>query len=246
MANIAVLILAAGLGKRMGGELPKVLTPIKGQPLISYLLKSVKDSGVCERPTIVVGKQADMVKAALGPDYQYVLQEQQLGTGHAVLVAQEALRDATDVIVLYGDHPLISSDFIKKLASAHLETGSVLTMGVVHTPDYDDWRSELRSFGKIIRDQDGKIIRIVERKDASEEEAKIMELNPGYYCFKADWLWEYLEKITTDNAQQEYYLTDLVAMAVAEGHSIKTVAVAPKEALGINTPEQLRAIEQLL
>lgn len=245
--NLQVLVLAAGQGKRMNvGDLPKVLVPLKGKPILGYLLDSIKNSGVCDTPTIVIGKGADEVKDTFGPNNQYVLQEEQLGTGHAVMVAKEALKDATDIMILYGDHPLISPELIKNLADTHLSSGSVLTMAIVTVKDYEDWRSELASFAKIIKNENGKVVQIIERKDANEQQAKIKELNPAYMCIKADWLWENLEKVGKENAQGEYYLTDLVKMAVDQGNEIVTIEASPKEALGINSSEQLETIEKLL
>lgn len=245
--NLQVLVLAAGQGKRMNvGDLPKVLVPLKGKPMLGYLLDAIKKSGVCDNPTIVIGKGADEVKDTFGPDNQYVLQEEQLGTGHAVMVAKEALKDATDIMILYGDHPLISPQLIKNLADKHLSSGSILTMATVKVDDFDDWRSELASFAKIIKNENGKVVQVIERKDANEQQAKIKELNPAYMCIKADWLWENLEKVGKENAQGEYYLTDLVKMAVDQGNEIATIEALPKEALGINSSEQLETIEKLL
>ena len=246
--NIQVLILAAGQGKRMGaGDLPKVLVPLKGKPMLGHLLEAIKNSGVGETPTVVIGKGAEKVKETFGDDYQYVLQEEQLGTGHAVKVAKGALKDATDVMVLYGDHPLVSAKLIKALAQKHLSSGSVLTMATVTVRDFEDWRREFISFAKIIRDDKDKVVKIVERKDISEDQKDIPEVNPAYMCFKADWLWENLKNLGKDNAQGEYYLTDLVKMAVDQGHEITTVDIQDiKEALGINTSEQLKSIEELL
>lgn len=247
MSNgVQILVLAAGIGKRMGNpDLPKVLIPLKGKPMLRYLLDAIKKSGVCDRPAIVVGKMADKVKQTFGDDYIYVLQKEQLGTGHAVLVSKQALKAAENIMVINGDHPLISSKLIKKLTDAHLSSGSVLTMATVTVPDYDDWRSEFKSFGKIIRTPAGDITAIVEVKDASPEQLEINELNPGYYCFKADWLWSNIDKLSPDNAQGEYYLTDLVELAL--GQNIQTISIDnPQEALGINTLEQLKNIEKLV
>lgn len=248
MSNgIKILVLAAGQGKRMGaGDLPKVLVPLNGKPMLGYLLDAVKNSGVCNKPTIVIGKGAEKVKEIFSDEVNYVLQERQLGTGHAVMVAKEALKGATDIMVLYGDHPLLGSKFVKNLADTHLASGGVLTLATVTVPDFEDWRSEFTSFAKIIRDKDGKVVKIVERKDATSDQVDIKEVNPAYMCFKANWLWENLKKLNIDNAQGEYYLTDLVKMAVDQGYEIATTEASPKEGLGINSSEQLEIIEKLL
>ena len=271
--KIQIVILAAGQGKRMGNpDLPKVLVPLKGKPLIKYLLEAVEKSKVCDKPVIVVGKMAEKVKKELGSNYIYVEQAEQLGTGDAVMTAHAAkgyftfisnpeklgtghdvkatestLRDsAKDIMVLYGDHPLVSAELVQNFAQTHLDSNSVLTMATVRPPDFEGWRSEFKSFGRILRDEAGKIIGMVEKKDANEQQLKIMELWPGYMCFKADWLWENLEKLGTNNAQGEYYLTDLVKIAVDQGHSIASLETTDKEGLGVNTPEQLKTIETLL
>ncbi len=246
--KIQIIILAAGQGKRMGrSDLPKVLVPLKGKPLIEYLLAAVKNSGLCQKSIIVVGKMAEKVKKTLGDDYVYILQEEQLGTGHAVMMTRKQLEGKVDnILVLNGDHPLISPELIKNLVDTHLTSGGVLTMATVTTPDFDSWRSELASFAKILRDDQGKVIQILEKESLVGDQVNIKELNPAYMCFKANWLWKNLENLRTDNGLGEYQLTDLVKMAVDQGHKIDTVSASPKEALGINSSEQLTTIEKLL
>lgn len=240
--TMEVVILAGGQGKRMNQDVPKPLVELHGRPLISYLLDSVAEAEVCERPTIVVGYGADQVKTALGDGYRYVLQEQQLGTGHAVMVTQDELKHATHVMVLYADHPLLTSETIQAIAQQHIETGSTVTMATAVVPDFDDWREGFYNFGRIIRSADEAVQAIVEKKDATEEQLAIREVNPAYYCFKADWLWQEIDKLGNNNAQHEYYLTDLVAVACAEGEKITTVDITPEEALGANTFEQLEQL----
>lgn len=248
MDKVQIIILAAGLGKRMKNkELPKALVLFKGQPLIKYLLASIKNSGVCDKPVIVVGKMAEKVKEILGPNYIYVFQAEQLGTGHAVMCAKDALAGkAENILVLYGDQPLITPQTIKELTETHLTSGGVLTIGTVKVLDFNDWRAGFYDFGRINRDLLGNVIGIIEKKDATAEQLNIKEINPGYYCFKAEWLWQNLDKLKNTNAQGEYYLTDLVGLACQQGQKIETVFVEPKEALGINTEEQLEAMEKLL
>jgi len=248
MDQLQIIILAAGLGKRMQNkELPKALTPLRGRPLISYLLDSIKESGVCAKPVIVVGKMADMVKAALGPNYTYVFQAEQLGTGHAVMCAKDELAGkAENILILYGDQPLITPETIKKLVATHLSAGPVLTIGTVKVTDFANWRAGFYDFGRINRDLSGNVVGIIEKKDAIEKQWDIKEINPGYYCFAADWLWENLAKLKNENAQKEYYLTDLIGLACQQGQNISTVEIEPKEALGVNNEEHLKLLEGII
>jgi len=249
MSNqIQIIILAAGLGKRMKNkELPKALVLFKGQPLIKYLLALIKSSGICDKPVIVVGKMAEKVKETLGPNYIYVFQAEQLGTGHAVMCAKgELVGKAENILVLYGDQPLITAETIRKLAGIHLAGEQVLTMGTVQVPNFEDWRVGFSDFGRINRDSAGKVCGIIEKKDATAEQLNIKEINPGYYCFKADWLWQNLTNLKDNNAAGELYLTDLLGLACQQGKEITTVEIEPKEALGINTEGQLEAIEKLI
>ena len=227
--------------------LPKVLTPLKGRPMISYLLDAIKQSGVDPKPVLVVGKGADQVQQAIGSGCDYAFQEHQLGTGHAVKTAKAVVGDAENVMVLYGDHMLVGPELIKNLAAAHLAGDNAITMATFVVPDFDGWRAEFKSFSRLIRDASGKIIQDVQAKDATPEQLAVRELNPCYFCFRADWLWENLEKVGNANAQGEYYLTDLVKMAIDQSRGIGTMEISNiKEALGVNTREQLVEIEKLL
>lgn len=248
MAQIQIIVLAAGHGKRMNNNyMPKVLIPFFGKALVQHLIEAIKESGVCHQLAIVVGQEAEMVKQVLGPNYTYVLQAEQLGTGHAVTCTREALKGkADDIMVLYGDHPLVTAAMITNLTQVHLDQGRVLTMGTVKVSDFDGWRESFTNFGRIIRDDQGKVCEIVEVKDATEGQKEIKELNPSYFCFKADWLWQNLDNLKNNNAQQEYYLTDLVGLACSQGQEIATVEIEPKEALGVNTAEQLELIKQIV
>lgn len=243
---VKIVILAAGKGTRMGGELPKVLTPVLGRPMVLHLLESVQKARVLNRPVLVVGYQADKVKAAVGDGCDFVYQAEQLGTGHAVSIAQEASRGAEHVLVLYGDHPLISEDTITKIFEGHQKSGATITMATISTPDFEGWKQSFYDFGRIIRDESGNIIKSIEKKDATEEQKQIKEVNPCYYCFDAKWLWESLSQLKNNNAQGEYYLTDVVETAFKEGKKIHSIAIPPHEGLGVNTPEQLKMVEQYL
>ncbi len=243
--KIKILILAAGKGTRMKHDLPKVLVPLKGKPMIKYLLESVEKSGVCEKPCIVVGYGKELVKKELGDKYDYAVQEEQLGTGHAVLCAQDYLKDDTDgVLVLYGDNPYITPETIKKLAEEHLKFKNKITMATVSLPDFEDWRAFFyTNFSRIVRDADGKILRSVEFRDANDEEKKIKEINPCYFCFDAVWLLKELRNLKNNNAQKEYYLTDLVKKVIEEKENIESINIDPSEALAINSKEELEILE---
>lgn len=247
MNKIQIIVLAAGHGKRMNNnDLPKVLVPLKEKPMIKYLLEAIAKSGICQKPVIVVGNKAEQIKTILGPDYSYVFQAEQLGTGHAVLCCKEMLENnAESIMVLYGDHPFVSAEMISKLAQTHLDQNAVLTMATVKVPDFEDWRKDFMGFGRIIRDEKNEIIKIIENKDATEEQRQIKELNPAYFCFKSEFLWAALDSLKNDNVQHEYYLTDLVSMAFSQNKKIATFQIKPEEALGVNTAEQLELLENL-
>ena len=248
MTKIKIIILAAGLGKRMANkELPKVLVELRGKPLIKHLLEVIKVSEVDLKPVIVVVQKADLVKAELGPDYTYIMQPEQLGTGHAVMVTKDELKNkAENIFVLYGDQPLMTANAIQKITETHLGNKAIITMGTVKINDFADWRECFYDFGRIIRDSNNKVIGIIEKKDASVEQLEIKEVNPSYFCFKANWLWNNLEKIKNSNSQSEYYLTDLIEIACQNNEQINTIEIAPKTGIGINTEEQLKIVENLL
>ena len=148
-------------------------------------------------------------------------------------------------MVLYGDHPCLSADTIKKIADMHLKSNAVLTMATVSVSDFNDWRTVYNDFGRILRNQQGKIEGIIEKKDATSEQLKITEVNPSFFCFQAKWLWQNLDKLTNTNYQQEYYLTDLVGIAFKQGIEPVAVLVDPVEALGVNMSEQLEILSKV-
>ena len=241
-----IIILAAGRSVRMNNTLPKVLKEIKGKSIIKHLLKSVEGSGIDKKPVIVVGYKKEMVISALGDKYEYINQEEQLGTGHAVNLAKNYLRDkAENIIVLYGDHPLISAKTIKKINEKHIKSGKIITMATVKLPDFRDWRISFVNFSRIIRNEKGEIIKDIQFKDATDKEIKITEVNPCYFCFKSKWLWENLNKLNRENSQKEYYLTDLIKIATKEGVKIESMEIEPYEALGANTEAELEILKKL-
>lgn len=235
------IILAAGKGTRMNNpDLPKVLVPLKGKPVISYILDTLAESSF-QAPAIVVGYLEDKVRAALGPAYTYVTQAEQLGTGHAIAVCEEDLRGKSEVLlVMCGDMPLLTLEAMEQLVSEHQRSGAVLSLSTLHTDN-----PAFYNFGRIIRDENGNVAAIREYKDASEEERAIKEVNPGLYCFSDAWVWNALRKIDRANAQGEYYITDLLAIAVEEGQTVASVEMDSwQQTLGINTPEQLAEVEK--
>lgn len=241
-----VIILAAGKGTRMKDVLPKALIKVKDKPMVLYSIETVRKAGFGE-PIVVVGENEQILRMTLGDAYRYARQTQSLGTGHAVKSALSSLHPETkQVIVLYCDHPLVTAKTLNNLFSTHIEKGSVLTMAVAKANDFNDWRNALHSFGRIIRNEKGEIVGIVEKKDATPEQLLITEVNPAYFCFDRAWLEEALNKITDDNAQKEYYLTDLVKHAFNENKKIADVVISAEEALGANTKEEISIIEDLL
>lgn len=241
-----VVILAAGRGTRMNAGVPKVLIPFEGRPLITHLLDAVRASGVDPRPVIVTGYQAPLVERTLGSDYDYVRQEEQLGTGHAVACAESLLAGRTDTVVaLNGDHPFVKGPTIAELVRLHEREKCALSMMTVSLEDFGGWHASFADFGRVIRDSDGKITAIVEVNDATAEERRIREVNPNFFSFRASWLWPSLKKLGNDNAKGEYYLTDLVRLAIAEGECIASMSVPAREAMGLNTPEHLKLAEEL-
>ncbi len=247
--NVGVVILAAGKGKRMGGKLPlpKVLYPLAGKPMLQYIVESLDKSRINTRPVIVIAPDLFLVRDTLGGNCDYAVQDTQLGTGHAVLSALPKLRIKEHTLVLYGDHPLITTEFIDFFVEKHLEANATLTMATIRLNDFDGWRTAFSNFSRIIRDENGQVERIVEVKDADEDALKIREVLPGFFCFKTAWLDEVLPTLSRNNAQGEYYLTDLVAIAIKQGKIVADFELQDgREALGINTAEQLEYAETIL
>ena len=242
-----VIILAAGKGTRMKTDTPKALIPFEGKPLIRHLLDAVAASGVDPRPVIVTGFQAQLVEQTLGPGYEYVRQDEQLGTGHAVASAEHMLSGkANQVIVLYADHPFVRASRIRELRDLHEREQCPFSLMTVIVPDFNGWREPLADFSRIIRDESGKIIRDVQVKDAAPAELEIHEVNPALFCFSASWLWPHLKKLDNNNAKQEYYLTDLVKIAIDEKACIASMRIDPSEAIGLNTPGQLELAKNII
>ena len=240
-----IVILAAGKGKRMGINMPKVLVMAKNKPLILYLLEEVEKISQLAKPVIVVGYKHKQVMDVLGEDYTYAIQKEQLGTAHALLAAKPKVK-SENVLVLYGDMPLIKAESLKELLALHFKSGSNVSMLTSEVADFNGQYKSLESFGRIIRKPDHSIVGVVEYKDATDEQKQIKEINPGIYVFKTKWLWENLKKIKNKNNQKEYYLTDIIHIAVSSGQPVKWLRVDPIEVLGVNSPDDLKYVKKLV
>ncbi|MEJ5256781.1 MAG: bifunctional UDP-N-acetylglucosamine diphosphorylase/glucosamine-1-phosphate N-acetyltransferase GlmU [Fervidobacterium sp.] len=225
-----VLILAAGLGKRMKSKYPKVVHKILGKPMINWVIDLGKRFG---EVGVVVGHKAEIVKGYLPMDVRTYLQEHQLGTGHAVMCAREFIDENDDVLILYGDVPLLKSETIEKLNEIHKSRNADVTVLSFIADDPT-------GYGRIIR-QDGRI-RIVEHKDASESEKEIKEVNSGIYIFKGNFLLANLDRLNNNNAQGEYYLTDLVGLAQ---NAEALILDDPIQVSGVNDRIQLAQLESI-
>ena len=236
MTPLHVVILAAGHGNRMRSSLPKVLHLLAGRPLLSYVVEAASGLGAA-RVHVVYGHGGGIVREAMsGADVEWVEQREQLGTGHAVASAMAAIPDDATVLVLYGDVPLVNRTTLHETATLAAGSGIALITAVVDDPS---------GYGRIVRDPDGHVRGIVEEGDADDEHRAIAEINTGILAARAGKLREWLQRIGRDNAQGEYYLTDVVALAVEEGLSVRTVPPeAIEEVLGVNDRVQLAALER--
>jgi bifunctional UDP-N-acetylglucosamine pyrophosphorylase/glucosamine-1-phosphate N-acetyltransferase len=242
LEGIATVILAAGKGTRMKSDLVKVLHPLLGLPMLSYPIDLSLNGIKAEKTIVVVGYQADQIKERFkNLQIQFVLQKEQLGTGHAVLQAIPFLKTFTgSVLILCGDVPLVKAETLHSLINAFREND--FTLSVLSTVVEDPF-----GYGRIIRSPEAWLEKIVEEKDASEEEKSIREINTGVYCVKASYLMEGLREIGKDNAQGEYYLTDLVEIARKSGLRCSAHIVAdPVEVMGINTRVDLAITNEVL
>lgn len=247
MPKTQIIILAGGKGTRINANGLKVLIPVGGQPILLRLLRAVKP--LCPKPIIVVGYQGEKVIAATKNQYHYVWQREQLGTGHAVACAREYLENKAikNIIVLPGDHPLVSEETLAELVKLHEEAEATLTLTTGLVDDFAGDFALFYNFGRIIRGVGGDVRKIVELKDADEKEKAVSEVNLGYYCFSPPWLWQNIGKLKDNNQAGEYYLTDLIQAAVKQGKKIGVLKIKNiVEGYGINTSEQLAAVEKYL
>lgn len=242
-----VIILAGGKGTRMQSDIPKTLHRLSEKTILTHIIESVLP--IDPKPTIVVGHKGEDVIAETGEKYSYVWQKEQLGTGHAVWCAKEALlkENADYIIVLYADTPLIKTETLKRLSEECASAGAAISLVSAFIQNFDGMYSGFWKCARILRNETGGVQAIIEWKDASEEERKIREINAGFYCFRADFLWENIEKLESANAAKELYLTDLIAMAVKAGEKVSAVVLKnPLEGLGVNTQEELQAAEKAM
>lgn len=241
-----IVVLAAGKGARMKSKLPKVLAPLKGRPMIEGLIQSIFYSGADKDPIIIVSPEnKKLIKSALKKySCRYAIQDEQLGTGHALACAKDLLigDTAKNIVVFYGDHPFVKPETIKKLAEARETAVSIMT---VKLEDFNGWRNNFYHWGRVLRGNN-KIKGIKEFKDANNKEKEIKEVNPGFYCFDKNWLFKNIEKLRNNNNQKEYYLTDLIKIAVKQGAAISSMPIDPREAIGVNSKEELDVAERLI
>ena len=234
------VILAAGMGTRMKSKMPKGLHKVCGKPLSKWVIDASKAAGA-DKVCAVVGHKAETVKEVLGDVCEFALQAEQKGTGHAVMQAIDVIKNSKgEVVILNGDTPLITAETINKAIEYHKNNGNQAT---VITAILDD----ATGYGRIVRDNDGSVLKIVEQKDASEEEKKINEVNSGMYVFDAQSLVYALDKITPNNAQGEYYLTDTLEILLSAGKKIGGYAISDNDEIrGINDRVQLNEAEKIM
>ena len=234
------VILAAGMGTKMKAKMPKVLHKVCGKPLSKWVIDASEAAGA-DKVCAVVGHKAETVKEVLGDVCEFALQAEQKGTGHAVMQAIDVIKNSKgEVVILNGDTPLITAETINKAIEYHKNNGNQAT---VITAILDD----ATGYGRIVRDNDGSVLKIVEQKDASKEEKKINEVNSGMYVFDAQSLVYALDKITPNNAQGEYYLTDTLEILLSAGKKIGGYAISDNDEIrGINDRVQLNEAEKIM
>ena len=232
------MVLAAGKGTRMRSELPKVLHPLRGRPIVAHVVEALRRAGV-RRPLIVVGPDHRRVREALGDEVDYVIQRDPLGSGHALLQAVPRLRDRAVAYVLNGDMPLVSPETLRALR-LRVRDGAAAAVAA-GTP------ADTRRYGRIVRAADGRFLRIIEDADATPDEAAIREVNAGFYCVRVAEIAGSLRRVQPANRQGEYYLPDAINMLAAAGRPVAVVPVADLEELaGVNTRAELAAADAIL
>jgi len=237
--QIKVVILAAGQGKRMKSSRIKVLHRAGGQALLDYVLDLAAQVSA-QKPVLIIGHDREAVREHCADRADFAIQDQQLGTGHAVLQARPFVTDGDDsILVLSGDVPLTRAETLGKLVEKHRTSGNAVTLlsMELHEPG---------GYGRVIRSKDGSVARIVEAKDASDEEKRVREVNAGIYVFDGRRLFDDLGSLSADNAQGEYYLTDVIAAATKRGERVGAMLAEPIEALGVNSRADLAAVEKEL
>ncbi|WP_013627203.1 NTP transferase domain-containing protein [Rubinisphaera brasiliensis] len=240
--STVAIILAAGKSTRMKSETPKVLHEVCGKSMIDHVLDAVRGAGV-EKIVVIVGHKADIVKAALEhhADVEFALQAEQKGTGHAVMMAEEALgQHEGSVLVLAGDTPLLRAESLKGLLDEQQQNNAACVVGTAVTENN-------AGLGRIVRDADGNFLRIVEHKDASPEELEIQEINTGCFAFDTQDLFSALKQLRPENQQAEYYLTDCAEILRNSGKPVRAAnSLSIEEAMGVNTQEQLAEVAEVM
>ncbi|MFF2484433.1 bifunctional UDP-N-acetylglucosamine diphosphorylase/glucosamine-1-phosphate N-acetyltransferase GlmU [Paenibacillus sp. NPDC058071] len=238
--KVLAIVLAGGQGKRMKSKRYKVLHEVAGKPMVGHVLRTVQEAN-SERTVVIVGHGAEAVKTYLGDQAEYALQEQQLGTGHAVQQAEALLAgEEGSTIVICGDTPLVRSETINAVLELHRSSGAAAT---ILTASFDD----PTGYGRVIRGEDGAVVRIVEQKDCSPEEARVQEINTGTYIFDNRKLFAALAKVTNENSQGEYYLTDVVGIFRNDGETVQAYCTSDlAEAIGVNDRVALAEAEALM
>ena len=237
--KLASIVLAAGKGTRMKSNLPKVLHQVCGKPMVHYAVNAAQMSGA-EKTVLVIGHGAEEVQKYLGERVVYALQQEQLGTGHAVQSALPAISEDYDtILVTYGDMPLLTEGTLQKLLQTQAKNSGPVSMVTMISEDP-------KGFGRIIRGMDGSVVAIVEEVQCTPEQLAIQELNVGAYCFDAKWLWQALKRLPL-SPEGEFYLTDVVGIAVQDGLRVDALTVTDnQEALGINTRVHLAEAESVM
>ncbi len=240
MSELRAVILAAGKGTRMRSKLPKVLHKVGGKPMLQHVLDAADAAGAAEK-IVIVGHEAELVEAMVGEQGQIVLQAEQLGTGHAVMQTQDALADFKGtVMILCGDTPLLDGAELKKFYEAHVQSGAAATVLTAHMDNPF-------GYGRIVRDAEGNVQGIVEEKDADAQQKLIKEVNTGIYCLECPLMFEVLSTLTCDNAQGEYYLTDVLTKLNAAGRKVGGVVTEDSDmVMGINSRRQLAEAESVM
>jgi bifunctional UDP-N-acetylglucosamine pyrophosphorylase / glucosamine-1-phosphate N-acetyltransferase len=251
MSNIAQhpplssIVLAAGKGTRMKSDLPKVMHPAAGEPMVKWVVQASREAGAKE-VVLVVGHMAELVTEAFAADRpacHFVTQSPQLGTGHAVDQARPLFVKGLlgeHCFVLCGDGPLIRAQTLRTLLQRHLTSGAAASLATSVVAD-------ATGYGRIERDANGRFLRIVEQKDATEAQRAIREINPSYYLFRTADLFDALTRVTNQNASGEYYITDVFELLLKDGKRVEVVdAVPPEDVLSVNTPEQLAEVDAIL
>lgn len=238
MGKVSAAILAAGMGKRMRSALPKVLHQVCGQPMCSLVRQVLREAGI-GHVVGVVSPRADAVRAALGPDTDFVVQPEPLGTGDAVRYALTHITNADHVVVLYGDTPLLRPETIQSLVRGHIEAGPAVTM---LTAELDN----PAGYGRVVRDPEGRLLEIVEQLQCTPQQALIREANVGIYCLDRAVLAKYIPLLEAHPPQSEYLFTDVVGLALRDGLDVRTVAADAAEVSGVNSRHQLAEAEAVL